>query len=111
MTIYSPPSNSTFPPPCNLAGIPPRSCFGPLNNPPLFIFLDLPRLLKDHNISFKELNVPYSFSQEEFHALVKKHSTTKTVPKVFFGEELIGGYEELVDWVENHSGGYGDGSL
>ena len=68
-------------------------------------------LLKKHNIPFKELNVPYSFSQDEFHALVKKHSTTKTVPKVFFGEELIGGYEELVDWVENHSGGYGDGSL
>ena len=68
-------------------------------------------LLKNHNIPFKELNIPYSFSQEEFYTLIKKHNTTKTVPKVFYGEELIGGYEELVDWVENHSGGFGEGSL
>jgi glutaredoxin len=50
-------------------------------------------------------------SKEEFYTLTEKHQTPKTVPKIFSGDELIGGYEDLVDWIENHAGGYGDGSL
>ena len=50
-------------------------------------------------------------SKEEFYTLVEKHQTSKTVPKIFSDDELIGGYEDLVDWIENHAGGYGDGTL
>jgi len=68
-------------------------------------------LLKSHGYTYHEVKVPYSLSREEFYTLVEKHQTTKTVPKIFNGKELIGGYEDLIEWVENHAGGYGDGSL
>ena len=61
--------------------------------------------------SYQELKIPNLMSKEEFYTLVEKHQTSKTVPKIFNDDELIGGYEDLVDWIENHSGGYGEGSL
>ena len=57
-------------------------------------------LLKEHGYTYHEVKVPYSLSPEEFHTLVEKHQTTKTVPKIFDGKKLIGGYEDLVSWVE-----------
>ena len=68
-------------------------------------------LLKSHGFIFHEVKVPYSLSRDEFYELAEKHNTTKTVPKIFDGKILIGGYEELVDWVEDHSGGFGKGAL
>jgi glutaredoxin len=43
--------------------------------------------------------------------LVEKHQTTKTVPKIFLGSKLIGGYDDLADWYDDHPGGFGDGQL
>ena len=68
-------------------------------------------LLKSHNFNYREINVPFSLSREEFHTLAEKYHTTKTVPKIFDGNTLVGGYEDLVDWVENHNGGFGKGAL
>ena len=68
-------------------------------------------LLGQHNYNYSEINIPSDLSREVFYALVEKYNTTKTVPKVFDGKTLIGGYEDLAEWIENHSGGYGEGSL
>lgn len=68
-------------------------------------------LLKTYGFFYQEIKIPYSLSLEEFYTLTEKHQTPKTVPKIFNDTKLIGGYEDLVIWLENHSGGYGDGSL
>jgi glutaredoxin 3 len=68
-------------------------------------------LLEVNGYSYREVNVPISFSIEEFYALVETYQTSKTVPKIFDGDELIGGYEDLADWIDNYSGGFGEGSL
>ena len=68
-------------------------------------------LLKSANRPYREISIPNNLSREEFYELVEKYKTTKTVPKIFDGKELIGGYEDLVEWIENHSGGFGQGAL
>jgi len=68
-------------------------------------------LLKTHGFSYQEIKIPGKLSKEEFYTLAEKHQMPKTVPKIFDGDELIGGYEDLASWIENHSGGYGEGSL
>ena len=57
-------------------------------------------LLKKNNIPFKELYIPMSLTREEFLTLAEEHDTTPTVPKVFVGKTLIGGYEELVEYLK-----------
>jgi glutaredoxin len=42
---------------------------------------------------------------------VNTHKTTKTVPKIFLGSKLIGGYEDLAEWYDNQASGFGDGQL
>ena len=69
------------------------------------------KLLKSRNIIFKELEIPYSLSRNEFYDIAEKYNTTKTVPKIFNGKELIGGYEDLQEYIENGLGGFGEGSL
>ena len=69
------------------------------------------KLLKKHKISFTEVNVPQSLSKEEFTDLAEKYQTKRTVPKIFDGKKLIGGYEDLVDWIERHRGDFGDGGF
>ena len=49
------------------------------------------RLLTQRKVPFEEINVD---GDEAFDALIEK-SGFYTVPQIFFGEELIGGYEEL----------------
>tara|TARA_R110000824_G_scaffold49838_3_gene139636 strand:+ start:690 stop:950 length:261 start_codon:yes stop_codon:yes gene_type:complete len=68
-------------------------------------------LLKTHNYIYHEVKVPYSLSRNEFYDLVEKHNTSKTVPKIFDGKKLIGGYEDLVDWIDMHRGDFGDGGF
>ena len=69
------------------------------------------KLLDGHNLEYEELHIPRDLSREEFYAVVDSNDTTKTVPKVFYDGNLIGGYEDLAEWIENHAGGYGEGSL
>jgi glutaredoxin 3 len=57
-------------------------------------------LLKKNNIPFKELYIPVSLTREEFLTLAEEHDTKPTVPKVFVGKTLIGGYEELVEYLK-----------
>ena len=56
-------------------------------------------------------NIPDDLSKEEFEHITEQHNTKLTVPKIFNGTILIGGYEDLLEYFENHSGGYGEGGL
>ena len=62
-------------------------------------------------MTFEERNVPYNVSKEEFLELIEEYDTRPTVPKIFKGKELIGGYEDLQEYIENGLGGFGEGSL
>ena len=55
------------------------------------------RILKQQKVPFKELHIPHSLTREEFHTIAEEHNTKPTVPKVFMGKTLIGGYEDLVE--------------
>ena len=69
------------------------------------------KLLKKNKILFREMNIPDQFSREEFLILTEKHDAKPTVPKIFIGTKLIGGYEDLVEHLDNLSGGIGEGRL
>ena len=69
------------------------------------------KVLKENHMPFEEISIPDSISKEEFYAMIENHDTPKTVPKIFNGKELIGGYEELIEWIDGHSGGYGKSSI
>ena len=69
------------------------------------------KLMKKNNMTFEERNVPYNVSKEEFLELIEEYDTRPTVPKIFKGKELIGGYEDLQEYIENGLGGFGEGSL
>ena len=69
------------------------------------------KLMKKNNMTFEERNVPYNVSKEEFLELIEEYDTRPTVPKIFKGKELIGGYEDLVDYIDNHQDGIGEGGL
>jgi glutaredoxin len=62
-------------------------------------------------MEYEEIHIPKDLSREEFYAIVESNNTTKTVPKIFRDDVLIGEYEDLVDWFDNHAGGYGEGGL
>ena len=69
------------------------------------------KLMKKNKMNFEEKNIPYNMSKEEYITLTEEYSTRPTVPKIFKGKELIGGYEDLVDYIDNHQGGIGEGGL
>ena len=71
-------------------------------------------LLKKNNLTFDEISIPNRLTREEFHVLVEKYNTTKTVPKIFKGKVLIGGYEELEDLIlqqQREKANHGEGGL
>lgn len=69
------------------------------------------KLLRSKGISFTEVKIPDKMSKEEFIKLTEEHDTRPTVPKIFRGSKMIGGYEDLVEYFENEEGGYGEGKL
>ncbi len=52
-------------------------------------------LLKDRGYNFEEITL--EFGSSELMELVKK-TKQRTVPQIFFGEEFIGGYDNLVEY-------------
>ena len=69
------------------------------------------KLLKKNKIPFREMTIPEQFSREEFRTLAEKHDAKPTVPKIFIGARLIGGYEDLLFHLDNLDGGIGEGPL
>ncbi len=68
-------------------------------------------LLNKQGIVFTELNVGKDVSRDVFLEFVDDHSMKPTVPKIVVDDQLIGGYEDLVEYFENEAGGYGEGGL
>ena len=56
-------------------------------------------LLEQRNIPYEERRV--EFGSEEIVELIKK-THHRTVPQIFFGEEFIGGYDELQQYLVEH---------
>jgi len=55
-------------------------------------------LLKAHDIPFQVLNVPDDLSREEFKHIFTEMDYPLTVPKIYDGSKLVGGYTELVEY-------------
>ena len=66
---------------------------------------------KKRKLSFEERNIPVDTYKEEFQQLAEQHNTRLTVPKIFEGSNLIGGYECLLDHFDANDGGTGEGGL
>jgi glutaredoxin len=49
-------------------------------------------LLKSKNIEFEERNITQDWTKEQ---LLEAVPTARTVPQIFLGEELVGGFQEL----------------
>mgnify|MGYP006240507697 FL=1 len=60
------------------------------------------KVLKERKIPFKEITIPNFLTRDEFITLTEKYETKKTVPKIFLGKKLIGGYEDLVEYIEKN---------
>ena len=50
-----------------------------------------------NNISYVEHNVEIS---EVFEALMSRNPNARTMPQIFVDDQLIGGYTDLMEWVE-----------
>lgn len=65
-------------------------------------------LLADYDIDYDEMVVGVDISREEF---IEEFPTQKTVPLIFINGDKIGGYEDLKEYLENTSGGYGEDAI
>ena len=55
-------------------------------------------LLKQKGIPFEEKKIGDGYTKEE---LLEAIPTARTVPQIFLGEELVGGFQELKKRLEN----------
>jgi glutaredoxin 3 len=55
-------------------------------------------LLKQRGIPFEEKKIGDGYTKEE---LLEAIPTARTVPQIFLGEELVGGFQELKKRLEN----------
>ena len=55
-------------------------------------------LLKSMNVRFEEAKIGTDVTREE---LLEVAPGAKTVPQIVINEKLIGGYDDLVDYIEN----------
>ena len=50
-----------------------------------------------NNITYEEFNVEIP---EVFDALMKRNPNARTMPQIFIDNTLIGGYSDLIEWLE-----------
>ena len=62
-------------------------------------------LLDERDISYEYIQLGVDVTKEEF---VQKFPGQKTVPVIVAHGMKVGGYSELVDYIEETSGGYGE---
>jgi len=55
-------------------------------------------LLKQKGIEFEERKIGSGYTRED---LLEAVPTARTVPQIFLGEELVGGFQELKKRLEN----------
>ena len=53
-----------------------------------------------NNISYVEHNVEIP---EVFDTLMNRNPNARTMPQIFIDNELIGGYTDLEDWLQNNN--------
>lgn len=56
-------------------------------------------LLKQKGIPFEEKKIGDGYTKEE---LLEAVPTARTVPQIFIDEKLIGGYTDLVSYIQNN---------
>ncbi len=67
---------------------------------PMCAFCDAAkRLLHRNNIPYKEINV--AIEEDKRDEMLKKSNGRKTIPRIFFGNYHVGGYEELSELEKN----------
>lgn len=62
-------------------------------------------ILNSKNISFEERNISKEWTKEQ---LLEAVPNAKTVPQIFLWGKYIGGYDSLMEYIENHNM-YGNG--
>lgn len=65
-------------------------------------------LLKSKGIEFEERKIGDGYSKEE---LLEAVPNARTVPQIILNGKLIGGFKELQQYIEETSGGFGEGKL
>lgn len=58
-------------------------------------------LLKMKNIEFEEKKIGSGYSRED---LLEAVPNARTVPQIFIDNQLIGGYQELTQYLKEHDG-------
>ena len=56
-------------------------------------------LLTSKGIAFTEYKLGEHFTREEF---VERYPYIRTMPAIFIDNEYVGGYTNIVEWVENY---------
>jgi glutaredoxin 3 len=56
--------------------------------------------LNSKGYEYEERVIGEGWTREQ---LLEAVPTARTVPQIFIGEELVGGYDQLVVWIENKS--------
>lgn len=62
-------------------------------------------LMNNLHLSYDEKVLDVDYKREDLRELVGEHLPL-TVPQIFINDRRIGGYEDLVEWCDNH--GYGN---
>jgi len=62
-------------------------------------------LLGQKGIPFEERKIGDGYTRED---LLEAVPTARTVPQIFLDDELVGGFTELKQYIEEMAGGYGD---
>lgn len=57
-------------------------------------------LLENRNIPFEERNISKDWTKEQ---LLEAVPNAKTVPQIFLWGNYIGGYDSLLEYMENHN--------
>jgi glutaredoxin 3 len=65
-------------------------------------------LLNNKDIKFEERKIGDGYTKED---LLEAVPTARSVPQIFINNQHIGGYDDLVKYLEQTDGGYGDGQL
>ena len=56
-------------------------------------------LLKSRGIEYEERNVSQDWTREQ---LLEAVPTARTIPQIFINDQYIGGYDKLVEWIDNN---------
>lgn len=62
-------------------------------------------ILSNRNISFEERNISKEWTKEQ---LLEAVPDARTVPQIFLWGKYVGGYDSLMEYLENHNM-YGNG--